>query len=69
MYKYPHFKPRLDLKQGKSPSSWNLSAKEKKDVKGVMEHFDNYSNLRKNIPFQWYILSSRQQEPGESFDH
>ena len=48
--------------------TWNLSATERKDIKGVIEHFDNYSNPRKNIPFERYLFNSPQQEPGESFD-
>ena len=43
--------------------TWNLSATERKDIKGVIERFDNYCNPRKNIHF----VNSRQQEPGESF--
>ena len=43
--------------------TWNLSATKRKDIKGVIERFDNYCNPRKNIPF-----NSRQQEPGVSFD-
>ena len=48
--------------------TWNLSATERKDIKGVIERFDNYCNPRKNIPFERYLFNSRQQEPGESFD-
>ena len=48
--------------------TWNLSATERKDIKGVIECFDNYCNPRKNIPFERYLFNSRQQEPGESFD-
>ena len=43
--------------------TWNLSATPRKDIKGVIERFNNYCNPRKNIPF-----NSRQQEPGVSFD-
>ena len=46
--------------------TWNLSATERKDIKGVIERFDNYCNPRKNIPFERYLFYSRQQEPGES---
>ena len=48
--------------------TWNLSATERKDIKGVIELFDNYCNPRKNIPFEHYLFNSWQQEPGESFD-
>ena len=48
--------------------TWNLSATERKDIKGVIERFDNYCNPRKNIPFERYLFNSRQQEPGASFD-
>ena len=47
---------------------WNLSATERKDIKGFIERFDKYCNPRKNIPFECYLFNSRQQEPGESFD-
>lgn len=46
--------------------TWNLSATERKDIKDVIERFDNYCNPRKNIPFERYLFNSRQQEPGES---
>ena len=46
--------------------TWNLSATERKDIKGVIERFGNYCNPRKNIPFERYLFNSRQQEPGES---
>ena len=46
----------------------NLSATERKDIKGVIERFDNYCNPRKNISFERYLFNSRQQEPGASFD-
>ena len=48
--------------------TWNLTAAQKKDIKGVNERFDNYCNPRKNIPFELYRFNSRQQEPGESVD-
>ena len=48
--------------------TWNLLATERKDIKGVIERFNNYCNPRKNIPFERYVYNSRQQEPGESFD-
>ena len=48
--------------------TWNLSATERKDIKGVIKRFDNYCNPRKNIPFERYLFNSRQQEAGESFD-
>ena len=48
--------------------TWNLSATQKKDIKGVVERFDNYCNPRKNVPFERYRFNSRQQEPGETFD-
>ena len=48
--------------------TWNLSAAQKKDIKGVVERFDNYCNPRKNVPFERYRFNSRQQEPGETFD-
>ena len=48
--------------------TWNLSATERQDIKGVIERFDNYCNPTKNIPFERYLFNSRQQEPGESFD-
>ena len=38
--------------------TWNLSATERKDIKGVIEH--NYCNPRKNIPFERYLFNSRQ---------
>lgn len=48
--------------------AWNLSATERKDIKGAIKRFDNYCNPRKNIPFERYLFNSRQQGPGESFD-
>ena len=48
--------------------TWNLSATQKKDIKGVVERFDNYCNPRKNVPFERYRFNSRQEEPGETFD-
>ena len=48
--------------------TWNLSATQKKDIKGVVERFDNNCNPRKNVPFERYRFNSRQQEPGETFD-
>ena len=48
--------------------TWNLTATQKKDIKGVFERFENYCNPRKNIPFERYRFNSRQQEYGESFD-
>ena len=48
--------------------TWNLSATERKDIKGVIELFDSYSNPRKNIPLERYLFNSWQQKPGESFD-
>ena len=30
--------------------TWNLSTAERKDIKGVVERFDNYCYPRKNIP-------------------
>ena len=49
-------------------NSWILSATERKDIKGVIERFDNYCNPRKNITCECYLFNLRQQEPGESFD-
>ena len=48
--------------------TWILSATERKDIKGVIERFDNYCNPRKNIPFECYLFNLRQQEPGKSID-
>lgn len=48
--------------------TWNLKAAERKDIKAVIERFDNYSNPRKNIPFERYRFNLQQQEPGKSFD-
>ena len=48
--------------------TWNLTATQKKDIKGVLERFENYCNPRKNISFQRYRFNSRQQESAESFD-
>ena len=48
--------------------TWNLTATQKKGVKGIIELFDNDCNPRKSIPFERYRFNSRQQEPGESFD-
>ena len=48
--------------------TWNLSATQKKDIKGVVKRFDNYCNPRKNVPFEWYRFNSKQQEPGETCD-
>ena len=58
----------IELEARKVFKTWNLSATERKDIKGVIERFDNYCNPRKNIPFESYLFNSRQQEPGESFD-
>ena len=49
-------------------TTWNLIADEKKDIKTVIERFENYCNPRKNILFKRYHFNLRQQEPGESFD-
>ena len=46
--------------------TWNLTATQKKDIKGVLERCN--CNPRKNIPFERYRFNSRQQESGESFD-
>ena len=48
--------------------TWNISATERKDMKGVIERFNNYCNPRKNIPLERYLFNSQQQEPGASFD-
>ena len=48
--------------------TWNLTATQKKDIKGVLERFENCCNPRKNIPFEHYCFNSCQQESGESFD-
>ena len=48
--------------------TWHLTATQKKDIKGVLERFDNYCNPRKNIPFERYRFNSHQQKSGESFD-
>ena len=40
--------------------TWNLSATERKDIKGVIERFDNYCNPRKNSTAkQSYFLRTR----------
>ena len=38
--------------------TWNPSATKRKDIKGVIEHFDNYCNPRKNVPFKCYLFNS-----------
>ena len=48
--------------------TWNLSATERQDIKGVIERFNNCCYPRKNIPFKCFLFNSRQQEPGKSFD-
>ena len=57
----------MNLKQGSLQNIESIIT-ERKDIKGVIEHFNNYCNQRKNIPFKCYLFNSRQQEPGESFD-
>ena len=48
--------------------TWNLSATKRKDIKDVIERFDNYCNQRKNIPLERSLFNSQQQEPGKLFD-
>ena len=44
--------------------TWNLTAGENKDIKTVIEQFDNYCNPRKNVPFKRYRFHFQQQESG-----
>ena len=48
--------------------TWNLTAAQKKDIKGVIERLENYCKPRKNVPFERYLFNVRQQKPGELFD-
>jgi len=40
--------------------TYNLTATQKKNIKSVIERFDNYCNPRETIPFQHYGFNSRQ---------
>ena len=40
--------------------TYNLTATQKKNIKGVIERFDSYCNPRETIPFQHYRFNSRQ---------
>ena len=44
--------------------TWNLTAGENKDIKTVIEQFDDYCNPRKNVPFERYRFNFQQQESG-----
>ena len=46
--------------------TWNRSATERKDTKGVIKRFENHCNPRKNALFKSYVLKSLLQEPGKS---
>ena len=49
-------------------NTFSLTAAEKKDLKVVLEKFDNYCSPRKNEVYERYVFRCRNQKEGEQFD-